>query len=76
MSEMVDINIIMDSSVIKAMEEVCEQLGLSLTDAFTIYAKKVVREKRIPLKIVLDPLYDENNIRQLEKKYEDDKNGR
>lgn len=63
MSEMVDINIIMDSSVIKAMEEVCEQLGLSLTDAFTIYAKKVVREKRIPLKIVLDPLYDENNIR-------------
>lgn len=63
MSEMVDINIIMDSSVIKAMEEVCEQLGLSLTDAFTIYAKKVVREKRIPFKIVLDPLYDENNIR-------------
>lgn len=63
MSEMVDINIKMDSSVIKAMEEVCEQLGLSLTDAFTIYAKKVVREKRIPFKIVLDPLYDENNIR-------------
>ena len=63
MSEMVDINIIMDSSVIKAMEEVCEQLGLSLTDAFTIYAKKVVREKRIPYKIVLAPLYDENNIR-------------
>ena len=60
---MVDINIIMDSSVIKAMEEVCEQLGLSLTDAFTIYAKKVVREKRIQFKIVLDPLYDENNIR-------------
>ena len=63
MSEMVDINIKMDSSEIKAMEDVCEQLGLSLTDAFTIYAKKVVREKRIPLKIVLDPLYDENNIR-------------
>lgn len=76
MSEMVDINIKMDSSEIKAMEDVCEQLGLSLTDAFTIYARKVGREKRIPFEVSIDPFYDEANIRYLEKKYDDYKNGR
>ena len=30
---------------------VCKQLGLSMTTAFNMYAKKVCREKRIPFEI-------------------------
>lgn len=76
MSEMVNVNIKMDSSVKKAMEEVCEQLGLSISAAFTIYAKKVGREKRIPFELSIDPFYDPSNFLYLEKEYEDYKNGK
>lgn len=76
MSEMVNVNIKMDSSVKKAMEEVCEQLGLSLSAAFIIYARKVGREKRIPFEVSIDPFYDPSNNWYFEKEYEDYKNGK
>ena len=58
------------------MEKVCSDLGLSLTDAFTIFAKKVAREKRIPFEISANPFYSENNIRYLEQVIKDIKEGR
>ena len=57
------------------MEKVCSDLGLSLTAAFTIFAKKVAREKRIPFEISAN-LYSENNIRYLEQVIKDIKEGR
>lgn len=38
----------MDSDLKKNMEKVCMDMGLSMTAAFTIFAKTVTREKRIP----------------------------
>ena len=38
-----------------------------MTTAFTIFATKVSREKRIPFEINIDPFYSENNIKYLEK---------
>ena len=43
------INFRMDEELKKNMEETCKDLGLSMTTAFTIFAKKMTREKRIPL---------------------------
>ena len=40
---------------------------MSLTTAFTIFAKKVSREKRIPFEISIDPFYSESNIAYLKK---------
>jgi len=37
-----------------------------MTAAFTIFAKKVSREKRIPFEISADPFYSESNMRYLE----------
>ena len=31
-----------------AMERACKEMGLSMNTAFTIFAKKVAREQRIP----------------------------
>lgn len=45
------VNIRMDSDVKKRMEQACSDMGLSMTAAFTIFAKKVGREKRIPFEI-------------------------
>ncbi|MBR1910720.1 MAG: type II toxin-antitoxin system RelB/DinJ family antitoxin, partial [Lachnospiraceae bacterium] len=33
------------------MEEVCKELGMSMTTAFTIFAKKMRRERRIPFEV-------------------------
>ena len=60
------VNFRMDESLKKSMEETCGEMGMSMTTAFTIFAKKVVREKRIPFEISADPFYSENNIRHLE----------
>lgn len=34
-------------------------MGLSMTAAFTIFAKTVTREKRIPFEVSADPFYSE-----------------
>lgn len=40
-------------------------MGLSMSAAFTIFAKKVGREKRIPFEVSVDPLYSESNMAHL-----------
>ena len=44
---------------------VCAEMGLSMTTAFTIFAKKVSREHRIPFEVSADPFYAESNINHL-----------
>ena len=61
------INFRMDTEEKNSFEEICEKLGLSITTAFKMFAKKVIREKRIPFDVALDPFYSDSNIRHLEK---------
>lgn len=58
------------------MEQACSELGLSMSAAFTIFAKKVGREKRIPFDVSVDPFYSESNIRHLESIMHDVKDGK
>ena len=51
MSQTVNINFRMDAELKKNMEKVCADMGLTMTTAFTIFAKKVSREKRIPFEL-------------------------
>lgn len=51
MSEMTNVNIRMDKELKKQFETFCNDVGMSMTTAFTIFAKKVVREQRIPFEI-------------------------
>ena len=45
------INIRMDTNLKKEVEKVCSEMGLSMTTAFTLFAKKLSRERRIPFEI-------------------------
>ncbi|MCL1844985.1 MAG: type II toxin-antitoxin system RelB/DinJ family antitoxin [Defluviitaleaceae bacterium] len=45
------VNFRMDENLKKSMEQTCKDMGLSMTSAFTIFATKVAREKRIPFEI-------------------------
>ena len=58
------------------MEETCKDLGLSMTTAFTIFAKKMTREKRIPFDVCVDPFYSESNMAYLKKVIDDIESGR
>ena len=44
----------------------CNDMGLSMTAAFTIFAKTVTREKRIPFEVSADPFYSESNLKHLQ----------
>ena len=59
------VSIRMDDDVKAGMEKVCRELGMNLSTAFTIYARKVIREKRIPFDVSIDPFYSEENQRVL-----------
>ena len=69
------INFRMDEELKKSMEETCKDLGLSMTTAFTIFAKKMTREKRIPFEVSVDPFYSERNMAYLKKVVEDIESG-
>ena len=61
------VNFRMDEALKKNMEETCANMGMSMKTAFTIFAKKVSTEKRIPFEVSIDPFYAEANIERLRK---------
>ncbi len=65
MAQTVNMNFKLDADVKKNMEQVCSELGLSMSAAFTIFARKVAREKRIPFDVSVDPFYSESNMAHL-----------
>ena len=70
------INFRMDEELKKNMEETCKELGLSMSTAFTIFAKKMTREKRIPFEVSVDPFYSESNMTYLKKVIDDIDSGK
>lgn len=46
-----NINIRMDADLKQQFEAFCADMGMTMTTAFNIFARKVVRENRIPFEI-------------------------
>ena len=65
MAQTVNVNFRLDETDKKRMENVCNELGLSMSAAFTIFAKKMGREHRIPFEVSVDPFYSESNVAHL-----------
>ena len=65
MAHTVNVNIKMDEDVKKRMERACAEMGLSMSAAFTMFAKKVGREYRIPFEVSADPFYSGSNMNYL-----------
>lgn len=63
------INLRIDADLKHDMENICKAMGMNLTTAFTIFAKKVAYERRIPFEISApaDPFYSSENIDRLKK---------
>lgn len=61
------VNFRMDKELKSSMEQTCKEMGLSMTAAFTIFANKVTKEKRIPFEIAVEPnpFYSDVNMDRL-----------
>ena len=50
----VNINIRMDAQLKEEFKAFCDDMGMSMSTAFNLFAKKTVRSKRIPFEIGYD----------------------
>ncbi|MDO5095734.1 MAG: type II toxin-antitoxin system RelB/DinJ family antitoxin [Peptostreptococcaceae bacterium] len=71
-----NINIRIDEDLKRQFEAFCSDVGMSMTTAFCIFAKKAVRENKIPFEVSADPFYSEENIAELEKRVADIRSGK
>ena len=73
---MTNVSVRMENETKKEFEKFCKDVGLSVSAAFNIFAKKVIREHKIPFEITNDdPFYSEENQRLLAKRIEDMEKG-
>ena len=56
------VNFRLDTNVKKSLEQFCDDVGLTLSSLFTIFAKRVAREQKIPFDVESDPFYSEKNM--------------
>ena len=61
------VSVRMDDNLKKEFDSVCNDLGLSMTTAVTMLAKKMTREKRLPFEVSIDPFYSDKNMARLRK---------
>ena len=57
----------MDAEVKKQLDDFCSQVGMNTTTAFNMFARAVLRERRLPFEVTTesDPFYSENNLAHL-----------
>lgn len=70
------VNFRIDETTKKQMEQICNELGITMSSAFNIFAKKVIREKRIPFDVSIDPFYSESNMKALSDSVEELEEGK
>ena len=61
------ISIRMDDDLKRNFDHICSELGMSMSTAVTMLAKKMTREQRLPFELSVDPFYSEQNMARLRK---------
>jgi len=72
---MTTVSVRMDENLKRDFDEICNELGLSMTTAITMLAKKMTREKRIPFEVSMDPFYSASNMAALNDSIEEMRQG-
>lgn len=65
MAQMVTFSVRMEENLKGQFETLCNELGMNMSVAFNIFARAVVRERRIPFEICAEP---ENTKEQMRSK--------
>lgn len=56
---MITISLRFEENMKKELDDMCDEMGMNLTTFFMIYAKKVLRDRRIPFDIAAPSTYAE-----------------
>lgn len=59
------ISVRMDENLKRDFDRVCDDLGMTMTTAITMLAKKMTREQRLPFEAAVDPFYSQSNLAHL-----------
>ena len=70
------VSIRMDETLKADFDNVCNELGLNMSTAVTILAKKMAREHRLPFEVSVDPFYSESNMKALNESIRQMKDGK
>ena len=73
---MTTVSVRMDDDLKRDFDSICNELGLSMTTAITLLAKKMTREKRLPFDVSLDPFYSASNMAALNESIEEMRQGK
>lgn len=75
---MTTVSIRLDDDMKQQLDAMCDDMGMNLSTFFMIYAKKALRDRRIPFDITApaDPFYSESNMAQLMKADQQVKEGK
>ena len=73
---MAQVSFRIDDKIKRDAEQVCDDIGISMSAAITIYLKRLGKERRIPFDLVADPFYSSKNIEVLDKRIADIKAGK
>ena len=74
---MTTVSLRFDDEMKRQLDEMCDEMGMNLTTFFMIYAKKALRDRRIPFEVAapLTPFYSDSNMEQLRKADQQVRNG-
>ncbi len=76
-NRMVNVQVRMDSELKRSFENTCAEFGMNISTAFTVFAKTVVRQKRIPFEITAqDDFYNPYNMEILRKSLKEFEDGK
>ena len=70
------VSIRMDNELKDNFDHICTELGMSMSTAVTMLAKKMTREKRIPFEVSMDPFYSASNMAALNDSIEEMRQGK
>lgn len=70
------VTIRMDENLKQAFDAICNELGMTMTTAITMLAKKMTRENRLPFEVSVDPFFGEGNMRYLSEIMKDIETGK
>ncbi|AEC00252.1 type II toxin-antitoxin system RelB/DinJ family antitoxin [Selenomonas sputigena] len=73
---MAQICLSIDDDVKQEAEQVCEDMGMSMSTAVNIYLKRLGRERRIPFEVMAEPVSSSENTAILDRRIADIRAGR
>lgn len=73
---MANVSIRVDDVIKQQVEDICAELGLSLSTATNLFYKKMISYGGIPFELRVDPFYNRENQKHLERVINDYESGK